>query len=107
MKLRIFTIAIVFLCFFAMPFLVVYAGAVPVHTHICHDEQHDVDCIGTKECCRICQGTYRVKSQFSNCIASNKVFSTPAYAWFVLGMDFECTHITYIDLVSLKVRLNN
>jgi hypothetical protein len=98
-----------FVLFFTMPFLssVASVNAMAAHTHICHDEKHDDDCGGTAECCRICQSIYRIKNQPSYCLTSSKLLSTPVPAWFALCVNFGCQHITYIDPVSLKVRLNN
>jgi len=92
-----------------LPFIssVVSAYSVTAHTHICHDEEHGYDCAGTKACCKICQDIGYVKNRISYYNAVGKSFTTPILTSLFLVSNNEFQHIPSVNLISLKIRLNN
>jgi hypothetical protein len=104
-------VAILIALCLVMPLISTTVSAVVMsaHTHTCHDEEHKEECIGTRECCKICRNFYiaknRIQPLYGN--AANKLSEIPAPELMCVGADsaFSCVNST--SLISLKIRLNN
>jgi len=98
-------VALVMVLCLVLPFI--SPAALTTHTHSCHDKEHGDSCAGTKECCKICLGIYRVKTQSLYYYDGNRVFATSAPDLLVLTASEGLKYISCVSLTSLKVRLNN
>ena len=105
----IIVVSFVLVLCLTMPFIssAVLAYAMDNHTHICHDEEHEDDCDGTRQCCTICQNLGYMKNRPAHYDAVSKFSTASAPALAILAICYDYHHIPYINLISLKVRLNN
>ena len=92
-----------------MPFIypIASASAMATHIHICHDEEHGDNCVGTKKCCKLCKNIYDVKSQLFYYDAENRLCTELEFVLSFSTADVEFHHLRSMSLISLKVRLNN
>ena len=102
-------VALVLVLCLVMPFISPAASAyvMTTHTHSCHDKEHGDSCAGTKECCKICLGIYRVKTQSLYYYDGNRVFATSLAGPPLLTANDDTEDTCRVSLTSLKVRLNN
>jgi hypothetical protein len=102
-------IAFILMLGIVVPFISSVASAYVMasHTHICHDKEHGTDCVGTKECCKICQSIYGMKNRSANNNNTNRLYKAhvPCLSQSTVSVEFQ--HISPVPLSSLKVRLNN
>ena len=91
-----------------MPFLASAASVtvMATHTHVCYDNYKE-DCVGERQCCRICTRDIKYRTQNPYCTIGNKLTTVPAPALVILPADFAFSYANVTTLVTLKVRLNN
>jgi len=102
------TVALMLILCIVIPFISpsVSAYIATTHTHICHEDKHEDDCVGLKECCKICKSIDNVKNRPLYYSVANGLLTTSSPNLSILHIDYEFQHI-HISLISLKVRLNN
>ena len=106
--IRIVASFVLILCL-TTPYITSIASAyiMATHTHVCDNDKHEEDCAGTKKCCSVCIGINSEKNNPSYFSMVNRLSTAFTPAIPALVVCFVCPNISYISLVSLKVRLDN